>query len=609
MERFIDKYSKRDASVELLRLLACFLVIASHVNLEARNAVGQLSTGRLFITSLVDQAVAIFFFIVGFFLYNGKNLKKTAKKVAISIVIPFVMYLLLEPVFLSYCLGEKSFLGCLRDMTVSEKNLFQVFCWTSNYISYGAHLWYVFVYLEVMLFLPLVQYLCKDNARAVKFRRYFIALGLISKLLEDVQKIVHGNLGIIQLFNPLGMPIVITLIGYELYQKRDKFHNWKCRWGGLGIYFVLNVISVIWTKLGDYKGVTTRLLAYDSVIKIVAAAGFSVFILSFTIKHEKIKAGINFVASQTYYIYLIHMLVVTKLYTAGIRGIIEKITVAGIPGFIGEFLFTVLFAAAVFAGSFICTLIIKGICCIVKWIYAGIYKTGMILAQKAAQQKDYKSSILRWLLRGGLILVVLGIELAIYRYCYIDEVVRNSRRGRVLEQCLYTEDEVDKVSAAHIVQEMTFKSVKQLCGIGTKIFLEENADQNAVLGMKLTEKDSGRVWIEEEISVSSLNDGDLWRCFFNENFQGTFEGIVELTVQGDTQGIGFYCLSGQENLPKMIVDGKETDTVLFLVSTEPMDFVKEVSDIYCVACVVLTLVIIGGIFVEQDRKQLQNAKF
>lgn len=63
---------KRDASVELLRIVACFFIVCVHLVAQDFN-MGRVSFSRIYIHILVCDGVALFWFILGFFCFVIKT--------------------------------------------------------------------------------------------------------------------------------------------------------------------------------------------------------------------------------------------------------------------------------------------------------------------------------------------------------------------------------------------------------------------------------------------------------------------------------------------------------------------------------------------------------
>ena len=65
----LKKYEKMDYRVQLMRIVACFMVIGCHVRLEPVIN-GGLDKELLLLHGFFDDGVAVFFTIMGFFLLS-----------------------------------------------------------------------------------------------------------------------------------------------------------------------------------------------------------------------------------------------------------------------------------------------------------------------------------------------------------------------------------------------------------------------------------------------------------------------------------------------------------------------------------------------------------
>ena len=63
---------KRNPSVELMRIIACLIVLACHCNLLL-NVSEPHAFYRNFITGILCDGVTIFWMITGFFIFNNKS--------------------------------------------------------------------------------------------------------------------------------------------------------------------------------------------------------------------------------------------------------------------------------------------------------------------------------------------------------------------------------------------------------------------------------------------------------------------------------------------------------------------------------------------------------
>ncbi len=66
-----EKINKRDVSVDLIRVIACFIVILTHLCLQVLNqCFNRIDWSRLLEKSFLTDGVPLFFMITGFFLVN-----------------------------------------------------------------------------------------------------------------------------------------------------------------------------------------------------------------------------------------------------------------------------------------------------------------------------------------------------------------------------------------------------------------------------------------------------------------------------------------------------------------------------------------------------------
>lgn len=364
---------KRDTSVELLRIIACLMVISIHTRFSILNVDGKFDLSRLFFGSIIGEGVTVFFMISGFFIYNSNNQLKKIKKMFISVFIPVILYIIIEPNIIDYILNKKSIGECLQSFKIEPASLFQLLTLRESKISYGGHLWYVFSYLKLVISVPVVGLLCKkENTR---IRRYTIILGLVSKIVMDVQKVIYFDSGLIGTYSIYLMPIIISLIGFDIYtNKQAIMNNIKIRVISFCLYIFNHFVIIGWYLFAQSRGVTEGIRSYDSFFAIVSTSCLVIFVLSFDFKKIFVRSCINYIGSTTYYIYIIHMLVITRLI---ILGIYEKIIVHTLnryTGFLGEILYIIIYSMLVFLLCFIFSTIIKVIIIIITKIYDQLRK-------------------------------------------------------------------------------------------------------------------------------------------------------------------------------------------------------------------------------------------
>lgn len=202
--------------VDLLRVIACFLVIVSHA---CDPFVGQLDSNRseflsgVFIGSFVRPCVPLFVMISGLLLLPiNMNMKDFYSRRAKRLVAPFVFWSLLMPVlyFLYVNSGIESTSPNLAvenyTLTATLQKMY-TFIFNFNYDT--TPLWYVYMLIGLYLFMPIISaWLVQASKRDVQ---WFLRIWMVSMCLPYIQLIAPklgftGNalLGVCD-WNPYGM--------------------------------------------------------------------------------------------------------------------------------------------------------------------------------------------------------------------------------------------------------------------------------------------------------------------------------------------------------------------------------------------------------------------
>lgn len=114
---------KRDISVDLIRIAACIMVIATHMSLQVLNkAYNRIDWSRLLEKSFLADGVPLFLMITGFFLANGRSYKKIWKSTIMKVLLPSIMYILFTQVFYMFIINKESIMWCAQN-AVSNLNL------------------------------------------------------------------------------------------------------------------------------------------------------------------------------------------------------------------------------------------------------------------------------------------------------------------------------------------------------------------------------------------------------------------------------------------------------------------------------------------------------
>ncbi len=147
---------KRNANVELIRVIACLIVIGVHTCLSAtRN--GEVDLGRLFLVCLFADGVAIFWFISGFFMFNGGSYRSLIKRTIKHIVIPMALLSIVMFYFGDWLIQGTSLLESVQHSKEDYINVVTSLIKWTNSVSNLGYLWYLYAYLMIIAIFPLLR--------------------------------------------------------------------------------------------------------------------------------------------------------------------------------------------------------------------------------------------------------------------------------------------------------------------------------------------------------------------------------------------------------------------------------------------------------------------
>lgn len=352
---------KKDTSVELARLLACFIVIGVHTKLSViGDCVGDFS--RLYICCILADGVAVFWMITGFFLFQNTSYRKVLRHTWKRVGIPLIAFSLFVFYFRDWLIGGETLAASLchtpaEYLEVGKKLL----TWT-NPIGHTNHLWYLYVYILLMLIFPvlkgLVSYL---DAKPVRIK-YFLAASLVILILNDIScnQLCEFSHHAINGLIPAAMEVIW---GYYIYRYRERFRDRRYILLSLCAFFGLNAIrGVLQMQKFEMANPDNYLLYWHSLFGVVCAVCILIFCFSVVGNREKINRVICFFASYTFPVYLIHIVVRDALRRAGLpSGLYEGIS-GVFPDFFGEILYTVIIVALVFVISFVIAVVLRRVC-------------------------------------------------------------------------------------------------------------------------------------------------------------------------------------------------------------------------------------------------------
>ena len=108
---------QRDISVDLVRVVACLMVIATHVCLQVLNpCFNRIDWSRLLEKSFVTDGVPLFLMITGFFIANGRSYKRIWKSTIVKVLLSSLIYILFSQIFYMYIINKESISWCLKNI-------------------------------------------------------------------------------------------------------------------------------------------------------------------------------------------------------------------------------------------------------------------------------------------------------------------------------------------------------------------------------------------------------------------------------------------------------------------------------------------------------------
>lgn len=366
---------KRDISVDLIRLFACLSVIGTQLCLQVLNqAYNRIDWGRLLEKSFFTDGVPLFFMITGFFIANGRNYKKIWKSTIMKVLTPSIIYILFSQIFYMFIVNKESIMWCLQNI-LTNLNIVQIFkgILTGNLTIINTlcdHLWYILSYVKIIIWIPVLWLVCKEEKSSKLARRIIIAFGIIATVITDIQRFITiPTIGAVKILGLVDMELLYVLLGYELFVHKDKMKNNKKVFilsaiGFIIVNFIRYRIEMQYMVLNSYTNIVGRenFLGWQyTCLNIISGLFIFTSIYSLEIKSEKISKIILWLADKTFGIYLIHYLLIAK---------IDLYKFEKIERFYFEVLYLVIGIAVIFISSLVIVLILRTI----KEILLNCYK-------------------------------------------------------------------------------------------------------------------------------------------------------------------------------------------------------------------------------------------
>ena len=331
---------KHNPCIEYIRLIACLIVVAGHVNFQLVSTADTAGL-KTFYFCVFSDGVAIFWMITGCFLFQNSRLLPLIKRALTKVLLPTLLLFML----------------CLA---ISGWHL---------PVKYFDHTWYVFVYLTVIILFPLLKpfagFLDRGKGRDLAFLCISLLLFLLNDLMEN-RLLFFG-------FTPLTgfLPAAAEILwGHILYR--------RVRTGRILapvlLFFTLNLARTF-AQLRLYSiGSDHNLRVWYSVFGILCGAcilcGGLLASGRFSgegqpgknAEHNQRLSGVLCAAaSYTFGIYLLHPLLAGAATALNLWDILQERLSARLPYPIGSLLFLLIGTGGIFFASLLACILLRSV--------------------------------------------------------------------------------------------------------------------------------------------------------------------------------------------------------------------------------------------------------
>lgn len=323
----IKSLAAKNHSIELVRIIACLLVIMAHSQLSVveENAI---VSGRLAFSTLIADDVPLFLLVTGFFLFGRiksdadiiPTFPYKAKSFLSRVYIPTIVYILIS-IFYRYF----SSLGPNSTILDADWDYLWRFIFR---LAPGDHLWYICTYMSFIFFFPMLAFVCQDNPQKNKLRHTLLAVAIAGAVVGDIQYFFKMSMFELDKFL-WGYCTIFLILGYELSLFIRKFNGHQKKLFAIGaVVYLIGFLTKYFLQdymFTEYGYVNNRFRWLQTSLCFVTATGMftTIYALGTIIKANSIPAKIiNYIGSCTFAIYLFHMLVLNS--TWNFRGMLWR---------------------------------------------------------------------------------------------------------------------------------------------------------------------------------------------------------------------------------------------------------------------------------------------
>ncbi len=302
----------RNPNSELIRLLACLIVIGVHT-CPSYLVRGKIDYTQLLIACFLADGVAIFWLLTGFYVFNT-NYTKLLKHSCTRIMMPAFLFGL----FCFCCINWLSTPDLSLVDSLSKIHLFDLVTIIKKLIRLQnpfptcGHYWYLFAYLLFIFSYPLWKSYVTYLDSFSRFSFTFLILSLLFFMLNDCTRNQLANFSHHSINSAI--PAAVEIIwGHVIFQHQGiilKIRHVKTY--SLLLFLLLNCLRVYLQACNVKLRTGNAILFWYSSIGLLCGVCICIFCLSISV--HKIQKYVILLGSFTFPVYLTHMLIRKILY-------------------------------------------------------------------------------------------------------------------------------------------------------------------------------------------------------------------------------------------------------------------------------------------------------
>ncbi len=327
---------KRDISIEALRIYACIMVVFAHIQISY--IVNDRINGvTMFIKCLIGDNVPLFLLILGFFMFSQTQGRDRIEKIPgvylhkcrsflIRLYIPTLLVTLIACFAGEFFYRRKSFAELFTDFSMNWEYL-KSYIILQQPVDMVGQFWYIVVYIKLLVFFPILAFLCVDDKSYNYLRRVYMFLSFANICLKDLENLSGETLLNIKDY-VFDCHFLYVLVGFEL-----AVFLRKCTWkkGRL----ILTACCIFAAGIALRYGLTSYsykihpdscnwFMGLECAPSYISSAGC--LLLFCAVLRGRYNQAVETLGAVTFYIYMVHGMMLRYFAATGdhIRAVTEN---------------------------------------------------------------------------------------------------------------------------------------------------------------------------------------------------------------------------------------------------------------------------------------------